>query len=48
MKNLFVFIREIIPEKNYCFVFIILLLCLSSSSAAEEEDSEKLKKDYFL
>ena len=48
MKNLFVFIRKIIPEKSCCFVFIILLLCLSSSTAAKEEDSEKLKKDYFL
>ena len=48
MKNLFVFIRKIIPEKTCCFVFIILLLCLSSSTAAKEEDSEKLKKDYFL
>jgi len=48
MKNLFVFIREIIPGKNCSFVFIILLLCLSSSAAAKEEDSEKLKKDYFL
>ncbi|RTZ84888.1 MAG: hypothetical protein DSY94_04980 [SAR324 cluster bacterium] len=48
MKNLFVFIRKIIPEKICCFVFIILLLCLSSSTAAKEEDSEKLKKDYFL
>jgi len=48
MKNLFVFIRKIIPEKNCSFVFIILLLCLSSSAAAKEEDSEKLKKDYFL
>ena len=48
MKNLFVFIRKIIPEKNCSFIFIILLLCLSSSTAAEEEDSEKLKKDYFL
>jgi len=48
MKNLFVFIREIIPEKNCSFVFIILLLCLSSSAAAKEEYSEKLKKDYFL
>ena len=48
MKNLFVFIRKIIPEKTCCFVFIILLLCLSSSAAAKEEDSEKLKKDYFL
>ena len=48
MKNLFVFIRKIIPEKNCSFIFIILLLCLSSSMAAEEEDSEKLKKDYFL
>jgi len=48
MKNLFVFIRKIIPEKTCCFVFIILLLCLSSSSAGKEEDSEKPKKDYFL
>ncbi len=48
MKNLFVFIRKIIPEKSWCFVFIILLLCLFSSTAAKEEDSEKLKKDYFL
>ena len=48
MKNLFVFIRKIIPEKSCCFVFIILLLFLSSSTAAKEEDSEKLKKDYFL
>ena len=48
MKNLFVFIREIIPEKVCCFVFIILLICLSSSTAAKEEDSEKLEKDYFL
>jgi WD40 repeat protein len=48
MKNFFVFIREIIPEKSWCFVFIILLLCSFSSAAAKEEDSEKLKKDYFL
>ena len=48
MKNLFVFIRKIIPEKNCSFVFIILLLCLSSSTAGKGEDSEKLKKDYFL
>ena len=48
MKNFFVFIQKIIPEKNCSFVFIILLLCLSSSAAAKEEDSEKLKKDYFL
>ena len=48
MKNLFVFIRKIIPEKSWCFVFFILLLCLFSSTAAKEEDSEKLKKDYFL
>ncbi len=48
MKNLFVFIRKIIPEKNCSFVFIILLLCLSSSTAGKEDDSEKLKKDYFL
>jgi len=45
MKNLLVFIRKIIPEKSYCFVFIFFLLCLSSSTAAKEEDSEKLKKD---
>jgi len=48
MKNIFVFILKIIPEKSCCFVFIILLLCLPSSTAAKEEDSEKLKKDYFL
>ena len=48
MKNLFVFIRKIIPEKNCSFVFIILLLCLPSYTAAKEEVSEKLKKDYFL
>jgi len=48
MKNLFVFIRKIIPKKSWCFVFIILMLCLFSSTAAKQEDSEKLKKDYFL
>ena len=42
MKNFFVFIRKIIPEKNCSFVFIILLLCLSSSTAGKEDDSEKL------
>ena len=49
MKYVFVFIRQKIPEKGCCFVFIILLLCFSSSTAAKkDEDSEKLKKDYFL